>query len=266
MTAPVLLMLALAPCLQGDADPAYSLFHPVPEDRMRPLASDRPDATESPITVDSGHLQFEVSVVDWTRDRGRDRFVGLQTNAKVGLTQSTDLQLVVDPYVVEDGAAGSRAEGFGDVTTRLKWNLWGNDGGDTSFALLPFATFPVGGEVGGEVGGSEVQGGLALPFASSLGEISLGLMASFDAVYDEAEDRHELEVLHTAVAGFTLDASTGAYLEYAGTAGADAYLATVNMGLTRTLSPDLVLDVGARVGLSSAADDLGLFVGFTRRF
>ena len=26
MTAPVLLMLALAPCLQGNADPAYSLF------------------------------------------------------------------------------------------------------------------------------------------------------------------------------------------------------------------------------------------------
>jgi len=262
MPATALLLLLAVPAAQEGPGPPYGLFRPVPLDRLRPLSPDRPDATESPVTVDAGHLQFEVSLADWSRDRGRERLVGLQTNAKVGLSERTDLQVLLDPFVVEDGPGGGRLRGGGDVTTRLKWNLWGNDGGDTALALLPYATFPGG----GEVGGSELQGGLAVPFSTSAGDVSVGLMASFDAVYDDGADRHRLEVLHTAVAGFELAERTGAYLEYAGTAGPGDYRASVNLGLTRALSRDAVLDVGARVGLTSAAEDLGLFVGFTRRF
>lgn len=262
MMSPMLVLMAFAAAPQGDTDGPYSLFNPVPKDALRPLSSDRPDATESPITLDAGHLQFEVSVVDWTRDGARDRLVGFQTNAKVGLSSSTDLQVLFDPYILEDGPQAGQQEGFGDVVVRLKQNLWGNDGGESAFALLPFACLPVG----GEVGGSELEGGLALPFSTSLGDVNLGLMASFDAVHEAVSDRYNLEVLHTAVAGFTVDDRTGAYLEYAGVAGPDDYLASLNLGLTRSLSSEMVVDVGARVGLSSAADDLGLFVGFTRRF
>ncbi len=262
MTALTPLLLSLICVPQGDEAPTYSLFHPVPEGELRPLASDRPDATESPITLDAGHLQFEVSVADWSRDRGRERFVGFQTNAKVGLSENTDLQFLVDPYIREDAPQGGDATGIGDVVTRLKINLWGNDGGETAFALLPFVSLPSG----GAVGGSEVEGGLALPYSASLGSVSLGLMASFDAVHDDEEDRYNLEVLHTAVAGFSLGETTGAYLEYAGVAGPDDYLASLNLGLTRNLSSEMIVDVGARVGLNTAAEDIGLFIGFTRRF
>lgn len=262
MTALTPLLLSMLCVPQGHEVPTYSLFHPVPADALRPLASDRPDATESPITLDAGHLQFEVSVVDWSRDRGRERFVGFQTNAKVGLSDSTDLQFLVDPYILEDAPLGGDASGIGDVVTRLKINLWGNDGGETAFALLPFVSLPTG----GEVGGSEVEGGLALPYSATLGSVSLGLMASFDAVHNGEKDRYDLEVLHTAVAGFSLDEATGAYLEYAGVVGPVDYLASLNLGLTRSLSSEMIVDVGARVGLNGAAEDIGLFVGFTRRF
>ncbi len=262
MLSTILLLLPAGFDPQGAEVETFSLFHPVPADALRPLSSDRPDATESPITVDAGHLQFEVSVVDWTRDRGRDRFVGFQTNAKVGLSDRTDLQFLVDPYIRQDAELGGDDSGIGDVVTRLKVNMWGNDGGDSAFALLPFVSFPAG----GDVGGSEIEGGLALPYATSLGAVSLGLMASFDAVHDDVEDRYDLEVLHTAVAGFTLDDHTGSYLEYAGIAGPDDYIATLNLGLTRNLSSETIVDLGARVGLTSAADDIGLFFGFTRRF
>lgn len=257
-----LLVLALSPAPQATSQAPYSLFNPVPASDLRPLSSDRPDATESPITLDAGHLQFEVSAFDWSRDGSRDRFIGLQTNAKVGLSSRTDLQLLLDPYVLEKGAPGGEAEGFGDVVARLKVNLWGNDGGDSAFALLPYARLPVG----GEVGGSEVEGGLALPYSTSVGAVSLGLMASFDAVHDPLDDRYDLEVLHTAVAGFSLDERNGAYLEYAGIAGPGDYIASVNLGLTRSLSSEMVVDFGGRVGLSDAAEDFGVFLGFTRRF
>ena len=258
MLPTALLFLPLAGAPQGDEAGPYTLFHPVPTDALRALASDRPDATESPITVDAGHLQFEVSLVDWSRDRGGEQFIGFQTNAKVGLSDRTDLQFLVDPYVWQDDGGGASGTGIGDVVTRLKVNLWGNDGGDTAFALLPFLRLPTGGDVGGD----EVGGGLALPFSASFDRVSLGLMASFDAVHDPIRDRHDLEVLHTAVAGFSLDDQTGAYLEYAGVAGPGDYLASMNLGLTRYLSSETIVDVGARVGLSSSAEDVGLFVGF----
>lgn len=262
MLSTALLLLQVSPAPQEAVPPAYNLFHPVPSDALRPISSDRPDATESPITVDAGHLQLEVSLVDWGRDGGRDRFIGLQTNAKVGLSDRTDLQFLVDPFVVEDDGFGGTGRGIGDVVTRLKINMWGNDGGDTAFGLLPFVQFPTG----GDVGGTEVQGGLALPFSANFDSMSLGLMASFDAVHDPVKDRHDLEVLHTAVASFDLGGGTGSYLEYAGVAGPGDYIASMNLGLTRSLSSETIIDVGARVGLSSSAEDFGLFVGFTRRF
>jgi hypothetical protein len=39
---------------------------------MREFSIDRPDVTESPITVDPGHFQFEGDVVKWSKDTQGD--------------------------------------------------------------------------------------------------------------------------------------------------------------------------------------------------
>ena len=36
---------------------------------LRELSTDRPDTTESPFTVDRGHVQIELSFAEWTRDK-----------------------------------------------------------------------------------------------------------------------------------------------------------------------------------------------------
>src|SRR4051794_35141958 len=36
----------------------YTLFNPTPRKQMREMATDRPDKTESPYTVDAGHVQI----------------------------------------------------------------------------------------------------------------------------------------------------------------------------------------------------------------
>lgn len=69
-------------------------------------------------------------------------------NLKVGLLSNADLQLMIDPYVsskVEDRVASTsdNDSGFGDITTRLKVNFWGNDGGTTAFAVMPFVKWPL---------------------------------------------------------------------------------------------------------------------------
>src|SRR4051794_4246357 len=47
----------------------FTFFNPTPVDQMREMNTDRPDATESPYTVDAGHFQVEFSLVEYTYDR-----------------------------------------------------------------------------------------------------------------------------------------------------------------------------------------------------
>src|SRR5687767_4843881 len=50
----------------------YHLFRPTPRHLMRDLATDRPDVTESPYTVDAGHFQAELSFIEYVSDDGGD--------------------------------------------------------------------------------------------------------------------------------------------------------------------------------------------------
>ena len=52
----------------------YHLFNPTPNNLLRDLSPDRPDATESPITVDAGRYQVETSLFDYRRDQGNETF------------------------------------------------------------------------------------------------------------------------------------------------------------------------------------------------
>lgn len=241
----------------------YNLFNPTPRALMRELSPDRPDATESPMTVDAGHFAMEVSLFDWRRDGRDDTYTLMSSNLKLGLTNTTDLQLLFDSYAWENPASGDGAEGFGDIQLRLKYNLWGNDGDDTALALFPFAKIPTGTALSND----EWEGGLIVPFSIQLSDrVGLGLMAEFDVVYNDGSRGHEFEFLHSAVVGIELTERLGTFIEYIGITGDAPYQAYCAGGFTFTVNDDLVLDCGAQVGLNGGADDLGVFAGFTERF
>jgi hypothetical protein len=156
----------------------YNLFNPTPRAYLREMSTDRPDKTESPFTVDAGHFQIEGDAVTYTHDRqtrnGSDSRVDSYAfgplNLKVGLFNQVDLQVVLDNYNhvrTEDRVAGAvtKQSGFGDVTTRLKVNFWGNDGGKTAFALMPFIKAPTNQD---DLGNHAVEGGVILPLAVQL--------------------------------------------------------------------------------------------------
>ncbi len=254
---------SLALILSSPSLPAYDLFHPVPEAEMRELSADRPDTTESPVTVDAGHIQVEASLFDWRRNGRNDTYTAMATNFKIGLTDSTDLQFVFDSYAWENNAGPlGDSEGFGDVTVRYKWNLWGNDGGSTAFALFPFVKVPTGTALSND----EWEGGLIVPFSMDLREgLGLGLMAELDYVADD-QGGHDFEFVHSAVLGFDLTEKWGCFAEYVGVLGEDRYEAYVTGGLTYSLGANVMLDCGAQLGLNDDAEDIGAFTGFTVRF
>ena len=47
----------------------FTLFNPTPTEYLRAMDRDGPGATESPYTVDAGHFQVEMTLVDYTYDR-----------------------------------------------------------------------------------------------------------------------------------------------------------------------------------------------------
>jgi len=250
---------------------SYTLFDPTPIHLMRQLSADRPDGTESPITVDAGHVQVELSFADYTHDdedgTHTDATAWLDTNIKFGITHAMDLQLIFAAYSEEDvraiGQPNLTLNGFSDVTIRLKINLWGNDGGQTAFGIMPFVKIPTGTELSND----EFEGGFIAMLGWDVAETwGLGVMAEIDAVYDSTDDDHDTEFIHTVVIGFDVVGPLGAYVEYIGNARSDGdYVATFSAGLTYAVSDNVVFDTGVMVGLNDAADDFRVFVGLTWR-
>jgi len=255
---------------------AHSWSHPTPRADLRPMATDRPDTTESPLTVDAGHAQLELSFAAYERDRRNPERSGrlaetwnlAPVNLRLGLRHNLELQLVVDNYVRVSAAAAAsgrreRVSGFGDVTLRVKRNLLGNDGGDTAGALMPFVKRPTN---SGGVGYRHVEGGLILPVNFTLGGLGLAAMTEVDVIRNAADDGHAVAWLNTLTRGFGLTEKLGAFVELASTTGPGRHVLSANGGFTYAVNPDLQLDAGVNLGVTRAAPDLTVFAGLSRRF
>lgn len=256
---PTLLLLALAPFSHaGDllASSAPGSISPAPSRDMSP---DRPDTTESPYTVEPGVFQVESTLWGFAKDGSLTTWSLAESNLKTGLTRNTDLHIVLRPWTKEEGGA----EGFGDADLRLKWNLWGNDGGSTAGALMPFVTIPSH----TAVSSGEWEGGLIFPVSIDIAEgIGFGFQTELDRVWNEDDRNHDWDFLHSAVLGFDLTEKTGLFVEYVGVAGDHPYEATANLGITFAPSADIQWDFAVGFGLNDAAEDLSLIQGISFRF
>ena len=271
----------------------YSITNPTPRELMRPLSADRPDVTETPYTVDAGHIQVELSFFEYARDEGGavTEFDLLPFIAKVGLTNSIDLQLGVVPYVDVDfdfpGPGGGGGDsGFGPVELRAKFNIWGNDGGgapfdlpddfpesmrerwgDSAFALMPYVRFPTGPEDAGF--SNDVEFGVAAPLQTPItDDWDLGAMLDVGIVRGPDDGSYKLELLHTLSAGRNLGGRLGGYGEYVGVLtgqGGTRYLASIGVGLIYQWSDDLQLDAAINVGLNDDPEDFRFLTGLTWR-
>src|SRR6185436_13756478 len=67
-------LVATVPSHASAMEPApdksgYTFSNPTPDRLLRELATDRPDVTESPFTVDAGHVQLEMDFANFMRNR-----------------------------------------------------------------------------------------------------------------------------------------------------------------------------------------------------
>lgn len=238
---------------------------------VRPMSTDRPDTTESAYTVPAGMFQVEMSFFDYSRDADRgmvsDQWIYAQANFKAGLTQSADLQVIVNSHAIageSERGDSMRTSGFGDITVRLKQNLWGNDRGATAFALMPYVTIPTH----THVSDAAWAGGLIAPLSLTVSDrVTVGLMAEVDIVHDAATNGYDLQWLHSATIGIALTETLGTYFEIVGIAGEDTdYQGIFDAGLTLAMTESLIFDAGVRIGLNRPAPEFGVFTGVSFRF
>jgi hypothetical protein len=255
----------------------YTLFNRTPASQLRELSTDRPDLTESAYTVDAGWWQVEMDLAAYTRER--DTRNGADTkasslsyanlNVKVGLTHNIDLQTVFSVYTLDredDRVAGThdRASGFGDITSRLKINLWGNDGGDTAFALMPYVKWPTNQD---HLGNHSVEGGLIAPLAVSLpGGWGMGLMTEFDVVRNPRDDGYRLDWINSITFSHDIAGNLGGYVELFTQLTDGPDLVSFDCGLTYGIGEHVQIDCGANFGLTRATEDYTLFAGIAVRF
>ena len=280
-------MVIAAPTAGAEADASaspdksnYTLFNPTPRDRMREMITDRPDKTESAFTVDAGHFQVEADILNYAYDRHNPERTDTRVetvsiapmNLKVGLCNNVELQLVIETYTsirVHDVATGTvqKNRGFGDVTPRLKWNIWGNDGGATALALMPFVKLPTNQD---DLGNNSVEGGMIVPFAVELPYgWGMGLMSEFDFVRDSVGSGHHTDFVNTITLGHDIVGKLAGYVEFFSLVSAERgsdWVGTVDIGFTYALSDDIRLDGGVNIGVTRSADDINPFLGISWRF
>lgn len=253
----------------------YNLFRPTPVSLMRDMETDRPDKTETPVTVDAGHFQLEMDFATYTFDQTKhettEAWAVAPINVKVGLLNNVDLQMIVETYNTQttknrDTGHSDRASGFGDVTLRVKTNFWGNDRGFSAFGMIPFVKLPTARD---DIGNGAVEGGVILPLILRLpADWDIGTEIAVAHARNSARDGYHQEFIQSVTVGHDIGKWSG-YLELFSNVTNEphaGWVATFDCGVTYRVTRNVQLDAGVNIGLTEAADDLNPFVGLSVRY
>lgn len=243
----------------------------------RDLCPDRPGLNTPTCTVDSGRVQVELSLADWTRDkagpvRADDVLLG-DVLLRVGVSDAAEIRIGWSSYghqTVHDRVAGTRLadSGTGDLTLGVKYSLMSPDGSGTSVGILPSVTVPTG---TGPLQSGDWSASVQVPVSFDIGAgVSFGLTPELAAAVDgDGDGRHAAFAL-TGGFGFSpidnlavaIEAQVARDDDPAG--ASTASVAGIALGYQTSVNSQI--DVGSQFGLNANAADVQLYVGVTRRF
>lgn len=257
----------------------YTLFNSVPDDLMRSFSPDRPTKSNSPYTVDAGHFQYEMDFASWTYDHyspdstTTSSLVLSDPTFKVGLTQNMDFELALSPFTLNYRGnhilnTHNTSSGFGDIYTRIKYNLFGNDGGNYALALVPYIKVPT---ASGNIGNSSWEGGGYIPFVVTWpNDWTMTIESELDMLENQnlqgmhANYQNLINFAHPVFS----DTVTGS-LEFWSDVNNDYQTLnqyTLDFAITWLIKDNVQLDAGVNFGLNKAANDLQPYLGISQRF
>ena len=262
----------------------YTLFNPTPADQLRGMDTDRPNLTNTPHTIDAGHLQIETGIIDYAYFRDHspgdnvrdDDFDFGQFNFRLGVLNNLEVNVVVDAYDhVQlhdyDSSTSLRPGSFGDTVVGGKLNLWGDESGDntweTAIAIQPQFKIPT---ARNDVGDGHFEFEIAAPFLMNLpAGFHLGLQPGVSCERNSDNTGY--------VTGFPMSVSVDRvvlgnldlYLEYACDPTTEKHVETeqtIDVGGTYPLTDNIVLDTGVNCGLNRVSTNVEVLAGISIRF
>ncbi|MFQ5526487.1 MAG: transporter [Thermoanaerobaculia bacterium] len=217
------------------------------------LVTDRPDQTESAVTVAPGKYHIETGVLHTQDDAGGRSFEvteALGTLVRIGLRERLELRIGFDGYVWTPGA-----DGIGDGSVGAKILLAEETDSAPRVAVLVESSVPIGDDqLTSDDYAPAFRLALSKDFLDSLG-VGLNVGAEFP------EDQEIL--LYTLALGVGLDDKNGVFFEVFGD---DQSSHSFDTGWTRLVRPNLQLDVAGGVGISDEAPDWFVGAGLSVRF
>lgn len=228
---------------------------PAGAQQEEPLVGDRPDFTESAVTVPPCRFQVEAGITYTEGDETEALDLG-EVLVRVGLTGTFELRIGVNSYSDVQVDGGPDASGWVDSSLGVKVAL-GERAGWT-MATIVGTSLPTGAS---DFSDSSYRPGAVFVAERDLSS-SVSLGTNLGYTYAREDGERFAEVAASAALGFGLSESVGAFVEVFGfipsdSGGPETYF--FDAGVTKALGANLQLDLRGGVGLNSAADDL--FVG-----
>ncbi len=222
----------------------------------------RGQITEWPTTVAPGRFLLEMDALSLTFDREPgEKYTAVgaaSTFLTTGLTHNWDIQVGAELFLsqkYESGGFSDRDSGIGDVYVRTKWRFYENAETGTEVAILPYVKIPTN---SGDVGNDKVEGGLIVPWKTSIGGgFDLAAMAELDFLRNNADDGYDLYAYFSASLSRNLTSAVGVYAEAAlgKSSGGSPVEGILGGGVTLALSENTWWDLGVYRGVSDGAAD-----------
>jgi hypothetical protein len=228
-------------------------------DAQSPIATDRPQVTNSSVVVPCGSLQFENGFqVTGTGGQRTPDFP--ETSVRFGIAAKTELRISVPNYFQNDAAA-SGTNGFGDLTLGLKQKLGPVDGFDIS--LIPSLSLPTGAN---SISSHGYDPTVQLPWSRSLTK-SWTVAGQFGVTWPTESGRRNSAGQTSLYVDRQLTPLWDAYVEYSGAfpqRGGPQHL--IDFGTAYKPTPHQQVDLHCGFGLSSSAPDYSIGFGYSVRF
>ncbi len=262
-----LLSLSCLFCLARSLQ-AQSVEQDEPDPWADALITDRPDFTESPVSVAPGRVQLEGGYTFSRVEGERSHTVG-ELLARIGAVDRLEFRLGINSFVFrsepDSGDVPSSqprsVRGLEDLTLGLKVEVFrppSSKPGLPHVGILAGTSLPTGRS---DVGANGLQPGALLSAGWNLADwLAAGMNVGY--AYPEDEDGRFDELSGSVALGFGLTQRLGAFAEWFGIYPLPSDRAgenNANAGITYLLSPGFQLD--ARLGIGIGGPRPNFFVG-----
>jgi len=241
--------------------PLHGQDQPASAAASGPIATDRPAVTNSSVVVPAGSFQAENGFLE-TSSQGQKIVDGPETLVRFGVAPRTELRFTVPDYYFSVNTTGGLGSGFGDFALGVKEQIGPTLGGFDVSAIL-FLSFPTGAH---NVSSGGYDPGLQVPWSRALS--AKWTAAGMFSLYWPTQGRtRNLTGESTFLIDRQLTGPWDAFVEYAGRfpeSGGPQHLLHFRTALKVSKRQQLDYHVG--VGLSSAAVDYFIGIGYSFRF